>query len=126
MTRTGIDRGELVDFLRHLFLFLHFVGLASLLGGFLTQMAAAEKRVVPAMLHGAITQLVTGVVLVGVDRNIDGEHVNNAKIGVKLAVLIVISVLLWINRAKPSISKGVFFAIGGLTAANIAIAVFWT
>ena len=115
-----------MEFLQHLLLFLHFVGLASLLGGFLTQMTAIEKRAVPAMLHGALTQLVTGVALVGVDHGLPDEHVNNAKIGVKFAVLVVILVLVWRNRTRASIDKGVYFAIGGLTALNIAVAVFWT
>ncbi len=114
-----------MEVVRSLLLFLHFVGLASLLGGFLTQMAAAEKRVVLAMLHGGLTQLVTGLALVGVDQGLDKE-VDNAKIGVKLLVLLVILALVWVNRRKATISKGVYFAIGGLTMFNIAVAVFWT
>jgi hypothetical protein len=114
-----------VEFVRQVLLFLHFIGLASLLGGFLTQMSATEKRVVPAMLHGALTQLVTGVALVGVLHGLDKE-VDNAKIGVKSLVLLAILVLLWINRRTSLIAKGVYFAIGGLTVLNIGIAVFWT
>ena len=106
-------------------LVLHFVGLASLLGGFLTQMAAETRRVVPAMLHGAATMLVTGVALYAVDKS--GLHldVNSTKLGVKLAVLVVISALLWARRARESVSEAVYFAIGGLTLANVVIAVFW-
>jgi len=48
-----------------LLVILHFIGLASLLGGFLVQMSSAEKGVNPAMLHGALTQLVTGLLMVG-------------------------------------------------------------
>jgi hypothetical protein len=118
-----------MEFVRQLLVFLHFIGLASLLGGFLTQMSAAEKRVVTAMLHGALTQLVAGVALVGVLQALHepgDEPVNNAKYGVKLLMLLAVLVLVWVNRAKPSISKGVYFAIGGLTVLNIAVAVFWT
>ena len=114
-----------MEFVRQLLLFLHFVGLASLFGGFLTQLSADTKRVSPAMLHGALTQLVSGLALVGVLEGMD-KDVDHAKIGVKLLVVLVILVLLWVNRAKPAISKGVYFAIGGLTALNIAVAVFWT
>jgi hypothetical protein len=116
---------SILEILKSALLFLHFVGLASLLGGFLTQLSAEQKRVVPAMLHGALTQLVTGVLLVGVDEALDDEVIQ-AKIGVKLLVVVAILALLWVNRARPALSKGVFFAIGGLTALNIAIAVFWT
>lgn len=48
---------------------LHFVGLASLLGGFLTQMSAGTKRIVPAMLHGALTMLLTGLGFYWVDKS---------------------------------------------------------
>ena len=54
-----------MEFLYNLIVVLHFVGLASLLGGFIVQMSSAEKGVNPAMLHGALTQLVTGVLMVG-------------------------------------------------------------
>ena len=60
----------------HLFVGLHIIGIASLLGGFLTQMKAMGKgtaRFVPAMLHGALTMLVTGVILVGLNQA-DGHH----------------------------------------------------
>ena len=106
-------------------LVLHFVGIASLLGGFLTQMSAPVKRVVPAMLHGAATMLVSGLALYAVDKNGLHHDVDSAKIAVKLGVLVVISVLVWTQRTRESISQGVYFAIGGLTLANIVIAVFW-
>ena len=106
-------------------LVLHFVGIASLLGGFLTQMSAPVKRVVPAMLHGAATMLVSGLALYAVDKNGLHEDVDAAKIGVKFGVLVVISALVWAERSKESVAKGVYFAIGGLTFANIVIAVFW-
>jgi hypothetical protein len=106
-------------------LVLHFVGIASLLGGFLTQMAAPTKRVVPAMLHGAAAMLVSGLGLYAVDKSGLHEDVNSTKIAVKLGVLVVISALVWAERSKEEVAKGVYFAIGGLTLANIVIAVFW-
>jgi hypothetical protein len=114
-----------MDFVRHLLLFLHFVGLASLLGGFLVQLSASQRRVIPAMVHGALTQLVTGLLLVGVDESLD-VPVDNAKVGVKLVVLLVILALVWVNRRRASVSEAVYLAVGALTASNVAIAVFWT
>ena len=112
-------------YLRDLLLVLHFVGLASLLGGFLVQLSATDRRIVTAMVHGAFTQLVTGLLLVGVIQSALHGPVDNAKIAVKLAVLVVIMVLVWINRARRTVSNGVYFAVGGLTLANVVIAVFW-
>lgn len=111
--------------LQECLLVLHFVGIASLLGGFLTQMSAQTKRVVPAMLHGAATMLVTGLALYVVDKN--GLHYEppSAKMAVKLIVLVVIAGLAWTQRSKDELAKGGYFAIGGLTLANIVVAVFW-
>jgi hypothetical protein len=44
---------------------------------------------------------------------------------VKLLVVLGITVLLFVHRKRPSISRGVLFAIGGLTLVNAVIAVFW-
>ncbi|EMF26480.1 hypothetical protein ACPCIX_10950 [Streptomyces pseudogriseolus] len=117
-----------MDVLIHIFVGLHIIGIASLLGGFLTQMkamGAGTARFVPAMLHGALTMLVTGVVLVGLNQAQD-YSVDNIKIGVKLALLIVILGLVYVKRDEEKVDKGVFGLVGLLTVANIFIAVLWT
>lgn len=117
-----------MDVLIHAVLGLHIVGIAALLGGFLTQLKAmgnGEARMVPAMLHGALTMLVTGVALVGLDQAAD-HRVNTVKIGVKLALLVVILGLVYIKRDEEKAETAVFGTVGGLTAANIFIAVLWT
>ncbi|MFF1719010.1 hypothetical protein [Streptomyces sviceus] len=117
-----------MDVLIHLFVGLHIVGIASLLGGFLTQMKAMGRgtaQFVPAMLHGAATMLVTGVILVGLNQA-DDQHVNNIKIGVKLALLIVILGLVYVKRDDETVDKRLFGLVGALTTANVFIAVLWT
>ncbi|SDC73300.1 hypothetical protein [Streptomyces prasinopilosus] len=117
-----------MDVLIHLFVGLHIIGIASLLGGFLTQMKAMGQgtaRFVPAMLHGALTMLVTGVVLVGLNQAQD-YAVDNIKIAVKLALLIVILGLVYVKRDDEKVDKGLFGLVGLLTTANIFIAVLWT
>lgn len=127
MGRPWLGSG-LMDVLLHIFVGLHIIGIASLLGGFLTQMkamGAGTARFVPAMLHGALTMLVTGVVLVGLNQAQD-YAVDNMKIGVKLALLIVILGLVYVKRDEEKVDKGVFGLVGLLTVANIFIAVLWT
>jgi len=114
-----------MDFLEHTLVVLHFIGLASLLGGFLVQMKASPRVVNNAMVHGIITQLVTGVLLVGIAES-DDAPVDHAKIGVKLTVAVIVAVLVFANRKRDVLSTGAWALIGGLTIANIVVAVFWT
>ncbi|MEU0392850.1 hypothetical protein ABZ208_08780 [Streptomyces sp. NPDC006208] len=117
-----------MDVLINVFVALHIIGIASLLGGFLTQMkamGAGTARFTPAMLHGALTMLITGVALVGLNQA-DDQPVNNLKIGIKLAVLVVILALVYVKRDEEKVDKAVFGAVGGLTVANIFIATLWT
>ncbi|MEU8585487.1 hypothetical protein AB0C59_00505 [Streptomyces sp. NPDC048664] len=117
-----------MDVLIHLFVGLHIIGIAALLGGFLTQMKAMGQgtaRFVPGMLHGALTMLVTGVALVGLDQA-DHHAVNTIKIGVKLALLVVILGLVYVKRDEERVEKPFFALVGALTMANIFIAVLWT
>lgn len=110
------------------FVALHIIGIAALLGGFLTQvkaMGAGTARFVPGMLHGALTMLVTGIALVGLDQA-DDHPVNNVKIGIKLLILVVILGLVYVKRDEEKVEKGLFAAVGGLTVVNIFIATLWT
>lgn len=88
-----------MDVVTKVFVGLHIIGIASLLGGFLTQlkpMSAGAARFVPAMLHGALTMLVTGVILV------------------------------YVKRDEEKVEKPFFLAVGLLTVVNIFIALLWT
>jgi FtsH-binding integral membrane protein len=113
-----------MDFLRDVLLFLHFIGLAALFGGLFVQVKAHPRVVNNAMFHGILTQLVTGLLLVGVLEAGDHE-VDNAKIGVKLLVALVIGALILVNRKKQALADGLYVGLLGLTALNIAVAVFW-
>lgn len=120
-----------MTFVYNLILVLHFIGLASVVGGFLVQMKSAEKGVNPAMLHGALTQLVTGLLLVGLPEMgavvpYDGwDGWDHAKIAVKLLITLVITILAFVGRKKPLPQTGLWGAIGGLAIVNVIIAVFW-
>jgi hypothetical protein len=119
-----------MDFIFNVLLVLHFVGLASLLGGFIVQMKSPDKGVNAAMLHGALTQLVTGVAMVGM---IEGGALGDAakdelsmgKITVKLIVVLVITALAFIGRRRTPPQVALWATIGVLTLANVVVAVFW-
>ena len=116
-----------MQFLYNLILVLHFVGLASLLGGFIVQMKSADKGVNPAMWHGALTQLVTGVLLVGIAESgsLEGDPLDTTKISVKLLVVLVITVLAFIGRKKQPPQVPLWGVIGALTLVNVIVSVFW-
>lgn len=114
-------------------LVLHFIGLASLLGGFLVQMKALKPgtaKILPAMIHGAWTMLITGLLLVGLREWISAldsaaAELDNIKIAVKSIVVTLIVVFVMINRKKQAVKSSTLALIGGLTVLNIILAVFW-
>nr|WP_297427248.1 hypothetical protein [uncultured Actinotalea sp.] len=116
-----------MDFARDLLLVLHIIGLASIIGGFLVQTRSSQKRILPAMVHGALTALATGILLVGVaemsDRDLPDQF--HIKIGVKLVIALVIAAIAWRRRKAESVSTGEWGAVGGLAVVNVVLAVFW-
>ena len=110
---------------------LHFIGLSYLLGSFLVQVkeiAKGKGRILRGMIDGSLLQLITGLALTGIYSAglVDGEEVNNAKIAVKLVVLLVIVALVFVFRKREVAPSWVLWAIGGLTILNVVLAVAWT
>ncbi len=117
-----------MEILRIILVILHFVGLAMLLGGFLVQVKAigqGKGTVVRAMIDGALTQLITGLLLVATIEMGDLYDVNNWKIAVKLVIAVIITVLVFVYRKKNPAPSWALWAVGGLTLANVIVAVAW-
>lgn len=114
---------------------LHFVGWAIVLGGYLASLRT--PGLYRGVFHGAATALVAGVLMVGVaeagDVWAEGEAPDMAKIGVKLAVALVIAVLAFLAKRQGAkrdngtgpVAPGLKHAIGALTLVNVVVAVFW-
>ncbi len=118
-----------MEFLFHIVVVLHFVGLALLLGAFLVQVRDPQKTVTRWMWDGALTQLLTGLILVGMISggllgDEEKEELNNGKIAIKLVIVLVIAVLAFIGKKKPAPQVGLWAVIGLLTLANVVVAVF--
>lgn len=114
-----------METLRLVLLFVHILGFAALLGGLLVQVREQTRSVNPLMRDGSGAAFLAGLLLVGVLEAGDGD-VNNAKIGVKFAIGLVILVLVMVNMRKPSIPQGLYLTLLGLTLLNIVLAVFWS
>lgn len=103
---------------------LHMLGLAGVIGGFAAVMK--NPAVVPAMVHGAVTQLVTGVLLVGLHEMGDGS-VNHAKVGVKLVIALAVMVAVFVGARADNAKKSAVMAKSAalLAVVNVAVAVLW-
>lgn len=113
-----------METLRLILLFVHILGFSALVGGLFVQMRAETKTVNAAMRDGVGTAFLAGLALVGVLEAGD-DAVNHVKVGVKLAIGLVLLVLIMANTRKPSIPQGLFLGLLALTLLNIGVAVFW-
>jgi hypothetical protein len=113
-----------MDLARDILVFLHLIGMAAVFGGLFVQLRADPRVVNSAMVHGILTQLVTGLLLVGL-LEADDADVDHAKVGVKLVVALAIAVLVFVHRRRGALSAGIFFTLLGLTVLNVGVAVFW-
>lgn len=102
---------------------LHLIGMAGVVGGWLV--AVRRPRILTAMVHGSLVSLVTGLLLVGLSYPVFDGDIDNAKTTVKLVVALAIAVLVWVNRTKDAIPKGLLHLIGGLALVNVSVAVLW-
>lgn len=116
-----------MDIVRLILVALHFVGMAALVGVFLVQLRQRSGYHLTLMLGGAVTQLVTGLALVGMAEMADRE-LNYMKIGFKLAIalgVLVATVMMWLKQRKGDNAAPFFHTAGGLAFLNLLIAVFW-
>lgn len=119
-----------MEFLYQFLVVGHFIGLAAIVGPFLVQMRKNSDFAITAVFGGAITQLVTGILLTGVAEGIDRD-LDYTKIIVKLAIALVVFVaalLGWLRARKNGNDRKIkpfFHAAGGLALVNIILAVFW-
>jgi len=121
-----------MDLVRSLFLVGHFVGLAAVVGPFLLQLRWKSGHAFPLILGGAITQLVTGLVLMWL-AGVSEVDIDEVKYGVKIIMtfIIVAAALLGFVRQRQASDDGsreliLFFSVAGvLSLAATALSVFW-
>lgn len=114
-----------MEALRLILRYAHLIGFALLLGGAIMQYLSGKLRINPAMLWGAIIQVVTGVALSAPLRGGGDDEPSPVKLGVKLLIAVMIFVMVFFSRKRESVARGHFLAIVGLTLVNAAVAVFW-
>ncbi len=113
-----------MELLKNLLLVLHLLGWAVVLGGVLVSMR--DPKIPNGAVHGALTALVTGILMVGVVEMGDLYEPNHMKIGVKLLIALAVAALAVVGSRKPEkVTTGYLGAIAGLTVVNVAVAVLW-
>ncbi|SCL18554.1 hypothetical protein [Micromonospora inyonensis] len=112
-----------MEAIRLVLLYAHLIGFALLLGGSVAQLVSGRIKINPAMLWGAVVQLLTGLGLSAPLR--DGDEPAPAKLVTKLVLALLIFVMVFFSRKRDSVNRGHFLAIVGLTLVNAAVAVFW-
>lgn len=103
---------------------LHVVGIVAIGYGFFKELAKKTFGVNVAMLHGASTQLLTGVLMVGLHESgivEDEDALNMSKIALKLIIAVAIIAMYSIGKRKSE-QKFYWALIGALTLTNIVIA----
>jgi len=104
---------------------LHLLGWAIVLGGTLVNLRTPVLAT--GVLHGVLTALVTGILLVGIaSAGLAGHEPDTAKIAVKLVIALAVTALVVVGTRRPEkVTTGYLGAIAGLTAVNVAVAVLW-
>jgi len=114
----------LMEALEGVLVFAHLLGMAAIVGGYFAGLRNVPKRLSAGMVHGTLLQLLTGVLLVGIAEAMGDEPVNHAKVGIKLAIVVVLALITWPRRRDQEIPAGTYHAAGILAITNVAIAVF--
>ena len=110
----------------HVLLFLHMIGWAIVLGAALVGLK--NGSLYAGALHGALTALVTGLLMVLVIYVwLDPDHKPSpAWVATKLILALVITGLVWLGHAKPTrVGKPLLGAIAVLTVVNVGVATIW-
>ncbi|HJE57153.1 MAG TPA: hypothetical protein K8V84_01365 [Nocardiopsis listeri] len=112
-----------MDFLYSALVFLHMIGLAGIIAGFLMQLMTDNVKATKVLLHSSLLQFVTGLLLVGIAEMADLGDIDHMKIGVKLVISLAVVVVGVLNLRKPA--KNLAIIAGVLAIVNIGVAVFW-
>lgn len=116
-----------METLRHVVVFVHLIGFATLFGAWAVQAFGGKREFTRLMSIGMAIAAVAGLILAA-PWGVEGD-MNYAKLGTKLVVLLIIGALLGIGTSKQrktgSVTPAMFWLVGILTLVNAGIAVLW-
>ena len=100
---------------------IHMLGILALLHGFFIQMSKENKGIHVTMIYGAITQLVTGIVMSAAKSGSD-QPVNSTWLAVKFLVAAIILVVALLGKKATGDTKKYWLIVGVLTGFNLLFA----
>ncbi|MGB4136871.1 MAG: Fe-S protein [Microbacterium sp.] len=118
-----------MEILRHVVVFIHLIGFATLFGAWAVEAFGGRRQATRLMNVGLAIAGVAGLALAAPWGLAEGAVMNYPKIGTKLVVLLIIGALIGIGSARQkrgeSLAPALFWGIGVLTLVNAGIAVLW-
>ncbi|MFM7860058.1 MAG: hypothetical protein ACKO8C_01375 [Candidatus Nanopelagicaceae bacterium] len=117
-----VNLGVAMEIAKSIFLLIHVASVLGMLVLLITQTAKPVKKLSKGFMHAAMTALVAGFALVGINSALE-DDMSHAKVGLKFVVLIVIMILGYQNQNKAKLSNGIWATLLGLTVFNVVIAV---
>jgi len=112
-------------------LFIHILSVLGIMVLLLLQVKKSPRRINPGVFHSGLLALVAGLVMVGIRTPLHNQNadkwplLNNAWVGTKFVILLVILTLVFRNFKKPVVKNSIWALLVALTSANILIAIFW-
>lgn len=116
-----------MSFLYNVFVVIHLLGMAALVGSYFTVLKAPS--ITEVMVWGARMQFVSGLIIVGLGEGALDKNYIHAKIAVKLVLSLVIVALAEITRAKQKKDQpnpNLVHVVGGLSIVTVFVAALWT
>ena len=117
-----------MELLRNVVVLLHIIGFAITFGAWVSAAVSRECRFSRIMDYGLLVSLITGIALAAPWPA--GVVLNYPKIGVKLALLILLGGVLGMGSARQRrtglpVPRSLFYAAGALSVTAAGIAVLW-
>ena len=113
-----------MEALQAVFVILHLIGMAAIVGGGLETWRVGERGITKVMLWGARAQIVTGMFLAGFAFGNEDEDPNHWKIAVKFLVALGVAALCETGARREKATRMWAGALV-LTLINVTVAVAW-
>ena len=113
----------------NIFLVLHFIGLAGLLGGLLAQIPNKPKQLQKLVMHSAWLMFIAGLVMVGINQMMHSDDptvavLDHITVAIKSTVILLILAVGYLNIKKSVLSNKVWAIMSALALFNVVIAVY--